>query len=195
MKLNAPLSKQSSRAFPRLARAFTLAESLFAMTIVSFVLLAIIGIMPSGLASLKDAERRAAETRICQTLAADFEGRSWASLASLPSRPMYFDERGVASTIDPLDDNNPTLNPVYAAEVMLTFDPVAGHQQTMASNGWLPGETSPSPYLRYLRIAITDHPTDTNSLQQALNGTPQSFVQVYTLVLANLEPDLPMQSQ
>ena len=191
MKLNAQRMKHSGRGLPPLARAFTLAESLFAMTIVSFVLLAIIGIMPSGLASLKDAERRAAETRICQTLAADFEGRPWASLDSLPQRTLYFDERGVASTIDPMDSRNPTLNPVYAAEVKLTFDPVGGHQQSMASNGWLPGEVSPSPYLRYLRIAITDHPNDTNSLDQALNGTPQSFVQVYTLVLANLEPDRP----
>jgi|GEM_PF-2288504 len=171
-------------------RAFSLAESLFAMTIVSFVLLAIIGLMPSGLGSLRDAERRAAETRICETLAADCGGRSWKALESLSSQPIFFDERGVPSRLSPDDANAPTLSPVYAAQAMLVFDP-AGGQRSMASTGLLPGESTPSPFLRYVRIAITDHPTNTDSLQQALNGTDVPFVQVYTTVLANLEPELP----
>ena len=171
-------------------RGFTLAESLFAMTIVSFVILAIIGMMPSGLSSLREADRTAAEVRICQTITADYETRKWSDLMLQSSAPppLYFDEHGAQTTLMPDDQMNPTQSAIFAAQATVVFNP-AGGQQSMASAGLLPGEPSPSPFLLYVRIAITDNARNANTLQQALNGSEVPYVHVYTTTVVNLAPE------
>jgi len=53
------------------------------MAIVSFTLLTIIGLMPTALDELRQSERRAAEARILQSLAADYELLPWTELQNL----------------------------------------------------------------------------------------------------------------
>lgn len=171
--------------------AFTLAESLFAMTIVSFVLLAMIGVMPAGLDSLRDAEERAAEARICQTMFADFEGRAWINLGTQPDIVTYFDDQGIAMS-GLSSGRGPTKDPSFAVRAMLIDRPEAG-EVNMASKGLLPGEDTTSTFLRYVRIAITTKAQDSevvNRMQSALRqGRKQPFIRVYTFVLANVEPE------
>ena len=63
----------------------------------------------------------------------------------------------------------------------------------MASKGLLPGEGSASPFLRYVRIAITSNALDgesVNQLQAALQqGGNTQYAHVYTFLIANLEPE------
>lgn len=175
------------------APGFSLAESLLAVAIVSFVLLAMIGVVPAGLASLRDSERRAAEARICQTVLADFEGRTWQNLAAQPDIVSYFDDQGIASSTGPGGNlNNPTAAPTFAVRAMLIVRPEQG-QNAMISGGLLPGESSASPFLRYVRIAITpsaQNPQAVSALQSALQlGSDAPLVRVYTFLLANEEAD------
>ena len=183
-------SLRGARLTLRSRAAFTLAESLFAMTIVSFVLLAIIGMMPAGLGALRDSEKRAAESRICQTMLADYEGRSWINLATQPDVITFFDEQGIASSSQGSD--NTTKAPTFAVRAMLIEKPEGG-QVAMASKGLLPGEGSASPFLRYVRIAITSNALDgesVNQLQAALQqGGNTQYAHVYTFLIANLEPE------
>jgi uncharacterized protein (TIGR02598 family) len=177
--------------------AFSLAESLVAMAIVSFVLLSIIGVMPSGMGALNDSQRRAAESRICQTMVADYEGRTWANLATQPQVITYFDDQGVA-TSNPDDPRGPTKSAVFAVRATLIVNPEAG-QIAMVSKGLLPGEGTASPFIRYVRIAITPNAADTDAVNQlqtalALGGnsrTSEKTIHVYTFLLANLEPEQP----
>ena len=173
--------------------AFTLAESLFAMTIVSFVLLTVIGMMPAGLGALRDAERRAAESRICQTMLADFEGRKWKNLATQPDIITYFDEQGVASRNAP-GAGEGTSAPTFAVRAMLIERPELG-EVAMTSRGLLPGEGTSSPFLRYIRIAVTPNALDSESVGRLASALRQGrgvpMVHVYTFLLADLEAEKP----
>ncbi|MDB6140658.1 MAG: Verru Chthon cassette protein [Verrucomicrobiaceae bacterium] len=186
-----PLLSGGQRHANHRVPGFTLAESLFAMTLVSFVLLAIIGIMPAGLGSLHDAEQRSAESRICQTLLADYEGRVWKSQTTQPDVVTYFDEQGIATSAGPRADTG-TKGATFAVRAMLILRPEQG-QVAMASNGRLPGEGSASPFLHYLRIAVTSNALDDVSegkLRDGLStGKNLPFVHVYTFLLAKLESD------
>ena len=185
-----PTKTAPSRHAPQ---GFSLAESLFAMTIVSFVLLAIIGVMPAGLGSLRDADRRALEARICQTMLADFEGRMWVNLATQGTVTTYFDDQGVAvgSPNDP--QNRTTKAPNYAVSAML----IADIKNAMVSQGALPNESEVSPYLRYIRMAITSNAQDPEAVtamrSALLANKPAPNVYLYTFTLVDLEPAKGMQ--
>lgn len=142
--------------------AFTLAETLFAMAIVSFTLLTIIGLMPTALDGLRQSERRSAEARILQSLAAEYELLPWTELQNLGRRgPFYFDETGLARrTVDE--------STRYLAEVSDSLLQADDHR--------LPGEASGSPYLKQLRISITDRVQDTAALgSNADDGKKREF--------------------
>ena len=186
--------KPCPHSTPKRARreAFTLAESLFAMTIVSFVLLAMIGVMPAGLDALRESERRAAEARICQTMFADFEGRAWINLGAQSDIITYFDDQGVATKEQSSAARGPTKDAGFAVRAMMIERPEAG-EVNMAAKGLLPGEETASPFLRYVRIAITSKlqdPTVINRMQIALRqGRNENFIRIYTFVLASQEPE------
>ncbi len=123
---------------------FTLAESLIAIAIVSFTLLTIIGMMPPGLDHLKDAEDRAARSRIIASIAAQYEALDWEEIKKLggAKQPIVkFDRQGL-----PTDENNAL---VYLAQAEVLPGNTAGET--------LPG-TTPSAYLRRLQIKISDRP-------------------------------------
>ncbi len=151
--------------------AFTLAESLFALAIVSFTILSIIGIMPNGLTELRTAERRSAEARILQSLADEYQTLPFARLDQIRGEVRYFDAAGAELTNNPGDA-------IYAARVEF----VRTETQRM-----LPGAGTASPYLRQLRVLITDRPHDPGALgsQERRTSRRREFV----VTVADLAPD------
>ena len=164
---------------PARVQAFTLAETLFAMAIVSFTLLAIIGIIPSSLSELNDAERRAAEARILQSITNEYELKSWDDLTNSASQNvLYFSGTGILQTS--LNDQTQ-----YAALV----EPMRGESpQGQPGQVLLPGEGNAGDYLRCLRVAITNRPHDSLAFANDNKGNRHRN---YAVVIANREPDLP----
>ena len=162
-----PLLLPSSPAPRPTPPAFTLAETLFAMAIVSFTLLTIIGLMPTALDSLRQSERRAAEARILQSMAADYELLPWSKLENFGRRgPFYFDETGLQRTV--IDESIR-----YQAEI--------SDSQIEQDDRLLPGEGSASPYLKQLRISITDRVQDASALgSNADEGKRREFYLLIT---------------
>jgi len=162
----------------RLARGFSLAETLFAMAIVAFTLLSIIGLLPSSLAELNEAEQRTAEARILQSLTAIYELKPWEEVKNLSTRELYyFDSRGVQ--LRGMSDETH-----YSAQVDQGRSSTGSQEQP--GEVTLPGEGSAGEYLRRLRVSITDKPRDplAFSSNQKLRNHRQ-----YALILANREPD------
>jgi uncharacterized protein (TIGR02598 family) len=121
-------------------RGFSLAEVLFALAITSFALLALIGVLPEGLRSLQNAQRQEAEARITQHIAARYQVKTWDELnESTPQQQdLNFDGNGA-----PLEQSSSESVYRARAEVMDAAP--------------LPNESAASPYLRRLRIRITNN--------------------------------------
>lgn len=125
----------------RLEHGFSLAESLIAISIVSFTLLTIIGLMPAGLDNLKKAEDRAARARIVSSIVAEVEAKDWSVLTASEnsySQIMHYDRNGVAT--------DEKLEWVYAARYRLR------------SPEHLPGAANESDFLRRLEVDVSDRP-------------------------------------
>jgi uncharacterized protein (TIGR02598 family) len=142
------------------------------MAIVSFTLLTIIGLMPTALDELRQSERRAAEARILQSLAADYELLPWTELQNLGRRgPFFYDETGLARRS--MDESTR-----YLAEV--------SDSMIRDEDRFLPGESRASPFLKQLRISITDRVQDTSALgSNADDGKKREFY----LLIAKHEAD------
>jgi uncharacterized protein (TIGR02598 family) len=131
------------------------------MAIFVFGVLVLVGTLPNGMASLQTARRQAAEVRIFQHLRAVYQaeldrasvseiGGIIATLAQPAT--FYFDDRG--NIVRLLGGGvNQTA---FAAQAVL--EPATP----------LPGETTPSPFTRRLRIAVTDHWQDISALTNPL---------------------------
>ena len=120
------------------APGFSLAEVLIAIAIISFALLALIGVLPEGLRSLQNAQRQEAEARIVQHVAAHFQLKPWDEIAAMAADAMDLDFDGNGAPVTPSSNDT-----IYRARAEL------------ADAAPLPNETAPSPYLRRLRIRIT----------------------------------------
>jgi uncharacterized protein (TIGR02598 family) len=72
-----------SAALPQHCSGFTLGETLFAMALIAFVLLQLVGSLPSSLDSLREAERRTAESRIINAIQAEVNLMSWSQVENL----------------------------------------------------------------------------------------------------------------
>ncbi|MBX7208129.1 MAG: Verru_Chthon cassette protein B [Verrucomicrobiaceae bacterium] len=132
---------------PRAQRGFSLAEVLIALAITSFALLALIGVLPEGLKSLRTAQRNEAEARIVQQLAAAWQMKTWSELDSLVGRREESTYDGNGAWVDAA-----STDVVYRTRAEL----LAGLP--------LPNETGASPYLRRLRIRISNQPRNGASL-------------------------------
>ena len=142
------------------------------MAIVSFALLTIIGIMPSALDELRQSERRAAEARILQSLAAEYELLPWQEIKNFGRRgPFYFDEAGLQR-----------LNIDETTRYQAQIEVPTGRLAELT----LPGETNPSPYLKQLRISITDRIQDAGALGSDID---QGKRREYYLVVAMHDAD------
>ncbi len=148
--------------------AFTLAETLFAMAILSFTVLTIVGLMPSGLSNLQNAERTEAEARIYQSLASEYDTKPWSELKSFTrSNVTYYDSTGL-----PLSGSTDEM--AYAAMV-----------EAQTGGIHLP-QMDASPYLLGLTIAISNHPRD-NSVSMPRNRKGQR--REFGLVIVNQDSD------
>lgn len=114
------------------------------MGIVAFTLLTIIGLLPSSLDALKQAEDRAARARIMTTLFSEHEALSWVALESIENQirgPFGFDRQGLKLTSSAEDQ------PVYLARTKVTTE--QENRSSLATNG------TPSPFLRMLEITVS----------------------------------------
>lgn len=118
---------------------FSLAEVMLAMAIASFALLALIGVLPEGLESLRDAEKRAAEARMVQDVTARYQLLDWeeTDLDNGSEEEFEFDSSG---------------NPVESASDRVIYKA----RVTIEAANPLPNESSSSPFLRRIRIRISD---------------------------------------
>lgn len=120
-------------------RGFSLAEVLLAITITSFALLALVGVLPEGLRSLQNAQRQEAEARIVQHLAAKYQAKAWEDLSQDFGKQDFtdFDANGAF-----VESNSKEI--IYRA-------------RTEVMNGLsLPNESAASPYLKRIRVRITN---------------------------------------
>ena len=145
-------------------RGFTLAEVMIAMVITSFALLTLISILPEGLQSLQNAQRRSAEARIVQHLTSRYQLMPWNEISQASSqRDFEFDANG--NPVEPARRES-----VFRARVeVLTAAP-------------LPNEIAPSPFLRRLRIRIT------NQLYNGAAFNNPNLHRVRHSLLANYDP-------
>jgi uncharacterized protein (TIGR02598 family) len=117
---------------------------MFAMAILSFSILTIMGLMPSAMADLSNAERRAAESRILQSLTAELEAMPWQKATTSPNTKVrYYDEHGAPSR-GPFEslDSHPAR---YAAQI-----------EPMTDAFRIPGTTIPNEFVRRFRLRLTD---------------------------------------
>lgn len=128
--------------------AFTLAEVLFAMAIFVFGVLILIGTLPNGMAAMRNARQQAAEARIFQHLQAVYQaeldrtpGKDLAPTLSSLSKPntFYFDENG-------------EINRTHVNESNTSF----AARAVLENGSKLPGESDSSPFLKQLRVAVTN---------------------------------------
>lgn len=139
----------------RTAPGFTLAEVLFAMAIFVFGVLVVLGTLPNGLASMQSARRQAAEARIFQHLRSVYQ----AELDRGPASALP----GVLATLEQpssfqFDERGDVLRTLGGAPVAF-----AALSQLEPANR-LPGEGDASPFLRRLRVAVTDRWQDPSAL-------------------------------
>ncbi len=137
--------------------AFSLAESLFAMAILSFTLLTLIGMLPSSLSSLKLAERRIAEARIVRSLATEYEIKTWLELTQTigQEETRFYDISGLKTERGDVDV-------AFAARI------------NVLPAGTILAEPSPN-FIRRLHIEITDTPMNLGSLNDAKNLANRDF--------------------
>jgi uncharacterized protein (TIGR02598 family) len=155
---------------------FTLAESLFAIGIVSFTLLAIVAMVPVALDSLKNSERRAAELRIFHSILSEHEAMSWPQLTqrlgNLQTR--YFDEFGQEMQSQ---SSATGVDAWYQAQVTVNDkEPLIGPIQTLLPTG-------DSRFLRGLTVKITANPK--NNLAFSSKNQFSSDHRVFSATLLN----------
>jgi uncharacterized protein (TIGR02598 family) len=178
----AALKQQSSQlSRVQVARGgFTLAESLFAIGIVSFTLLAIVAMVPVALDSLKNSERRAAEQRIFHAILSEHEAMTWPQLTSIVgnTQTRYYDEFGQ----EMLSQTSGTgVDAWYQAQVLVQeAEPLIGPVQTLLPSGT-------SRFLRGLTVKITANPK--NNLAFVDKNQFSSDHRVFSGTLMNTQAD------
>ncbi len=91
-----PRLATSAQQMSRELRAFSLVEVTIAIGIVSFILLTMLGLMPVGLSTLRQAMDQTVEGQIAQKLNGDILMTPFSQIADKYSgRTIYFNEEGV----------------------------------------------------------------------------------------------------
>jgi uncharacterized protein (TIGR02598 family) len=135
------------------AAGFSLAEVTLAVGITAVGSLTLVGLMPSGLDSLRHSSARVAEAKIVQAVTADYQMADWGSRKAgqgLADRKYYFDERGLEV---------PKTDPWKHYAVKVTVDPTLPTVQ---------GDPTGNKYLRRLNIKITDRPNEESAFLDPL---------------------------
>lgn len=150
MRTTLPFLNQTARR-----KGFSLAEVTLAVGITSVGMLALIGLIPGGLDSMRQSSSKVAEAKILQAVTADYQMGDWGSRTSgqkLADKDYYFDERGVEV---------PASDPWRHYTARATVDTKYVALQGEASTG--------NKYLRRLQIKVTDK----QNIEQAFTNVAQ----------------------
>lgn len=132
-----------------LAKGFSLAEVILAVGITAIGITSLVGLVPTGLDSLRQSAERVAKTKIIQAVVADYQMGDWGQRAAgqmLQDREYTFDEQGM-----PVPKNDTWRHYTVKAKVEHTTgtgDSTNGVQ--------ILGDTTNNRYLHRLTIRITD---------------------------------------
>jgi uncharacterized protein (TIGR02598 family) len=164
--------------------AFTLAEILFAMAILAFTLLSIIGLMPATLSELNNAEARLAEARILHTLNAEYQTKNWTAIIGSQLQTVYYFDKGGNMIGPPNRSGDPEDYPSFAAAVYIKDAP--------SQPGDGDDAMTAHRYLRTLRVVITRQIESQQAMQDRyIAGTNR----IYAIIVASQDSDRSMPLQ
>jgi uncharacterized protein (TIGR02598 family) len=103
-----PITSTSSRRPGRLSAAFTLIEAVLAIGVVSFAMMGILGLVPVGLATFRNAMNLTVESAIVQELSGELQRTDFTNLAATNLR---YNEQGVRVAA------NDARQEIYSVEV------------------------------------------------------------------------------
>lgn len=155
-------------SFPRAGRrnGFSLAETTIAIAIVSIVVLALVGTLPTALNRLNRASARSADARALESIVGTYQMKDWTEVVADDGTPrsakFFFDRTGI---------------PVPAGDFWVTF----GAAVTVERAPLLPGETEPNPNLRRLSIELSNRVTESDPF-----ADPKSLRR-YTTLLSKID--------
>lgn len=119
---------------PRIVQAFSLIEVVLAMAIVAFALLAIIGMLPVGLATMRDSQNDQAIATIANQLRGDLQqisfGTGAGTLNDLQNTPYYYTAEGLKTD---LTGTNEAGQPFYEAQFTVANAGVNGNGFVIAN--------------------------------------------------------------
>lgn len=130
------------RVSARCAAGFSLVESALAVALAALAVVALFGILPVGLDSVRNAATMTAEARMLQAVAAEYQMRPWASLKTLQAgdtEDFYFDTQGMRVTASSHDR-------AFTARASILPD------------RFLPGAVEVNDRLKTIELLVTDRP-------------------------------------
>lgn len=163
----------------RCGRAFSLVEVSLVIGIAAIAILPLVSLLPTGLNTLRQSTSRTAEARMLQAIAADYQMRVWVKastgietrIVELNGTDYYFDDAGLPAT-------KGSREHIYTAK---TLPNAAGPALNTDGSGGV------NPYLRALKVRITDKTGD----DQALADNSGLYWE-RSLLVANLEQTGPI---
>ncbi|RBP46252.1 uncharacterized protein (TIGR02598 family) [Roseimicrobium gellanilyticum] len=131
-------------------RAFSLPEVALSLGIATTALLTLISLLPFGLDTLRESSSKQAEARILQSVLDRYQSGIWMEKDSaggtgnvlLKDRLLYFDQTGTE-----MEDAS-SVECDYVVQIHIDGPPT------------LHGDASDNPYLRRVRVRVSDRPND-----------------------------------
>lgn len=161
-----PQNHHSSRSGRRANRlyflskgGFSLVEVVLAVGVAAFALVALMGLLPVGLATFKSTMNSAVGTQISQRV---FNDLQVSDFSNLQSTNRFFDEQGNELT------NSNALNCIYWVQVTLVSNPV------------ITGNTSTN--LKTVRLMIANNPGGALGTNVLFSGTNKNTMVFSTLI-------------
>ncbi|MEM7384721.1 MAG: Verru_Chthon cassette protein B [Verrucomicrobiota bacterium] len=142
----------SDQAFSTLSRArrgrrqsdaFTLIEVTIALGICATVLIALLGLLPGSLDTMRDAVEITTEARITEELVSEIQLADWDEIVNFENEERYYDDQGTDITKDISSGGN-ALRHMYTARINVSND--AGIR--------MPGDEEDNEFTRKLTIDI-----------------------------------------
>ncbi len=169
-------------------QGFSLIEVIVAMGIVSTVMVGLIGIMPSGVASLHEASTVAIQSRIVQELVSDAQQSTWndvAPSANTVPQPKLTEILGT-SNMRKYDSQGNLLTGASGANQSVTYVALTELDTASTSTGGpvIMGYGAGYTHLRRVNIYVEYTPGGRTPSPKDI--THSKFVKKYSLLLANM---------
>lgn len=117
---------------------FSLIEVTLALGIISFVLVSLLGLLPTGLSSFRDSMRATVSAQVSQRLIAEVRQADFLGLTAGTQPERYYSVEGI--------------------EVAAKADAVTSARVTVQDNAVLPGSAGASSNLKLIRVEIAPNP-------------------------------------